>query len=69
MNTEETRWLEPTALLGFKNVWNSQTFKYLLRHREASLRLRVFSIVPIVPIVPIMLMFVTGVIEVVEVER
>jgi hypothetical protein len=66
MNTEETRWLEPTALLGFKNVWNSQTFKYLLRHREASLRLRVFSIVPIVPI---MLMFVTGVIEVVEVER
>jgi hypothetical protein len=53
-------------LLGFKNVWNSQTFKYLLRHREASLRLRVFSIVPIVPI---MLMFVTGVIEVVEVER
>jgi hypothetical protein len=56
-------------LLGFKNVWNSQTFKYLLRHREASLRLRVFSIVPIVPIVPIMLMFVTGVIEVVEVER
>jgi hypothetical protein len=66
MNTEETRWLEPTALLVFKNVWNSQTFKYLLRHREASLRLRVFSIVPIVPI---MLMFVTGVIEVVEVER